>query len=124
MLLVRRRCAALGIIWCVFAMGVPACAQGYVNVLTAERASSLSGIVVDMTGVPVADVAVAECAPDFKDCFTVDHSDKGGHLSVHSTRAGKVHYLQFLSPGMDPACVTVTLSPFRGKLKVRLQVGQ
>jgi hypothetical protein len=123
MLRVRRCCIALGIIWCAVWVGTAALAQGNEAVMTAQRASSLSGVVIDMMGAPTADVAVAECSTDFKDCATVAHSDKNGHFSVHSTRVGKVHYLRFDLPGMDEGRVTVTLSRYAKKLTIQLVVG-
>jgi hypothetical protein len=108
---------------CALLMGTACFAQGNEAVLSAQRASSLSGIVVDGEGVPTADVAVAECSADFKDCVTAAHTDRDGLFSVRSTHAGKVHYLRFDLPGMDEARVTVTLSSFSKKLTIRLVVG-
>lgn len=91
--------------------------------MTAQRASSLSGIVVDVEAAPTANVAVAECSAGFKDCVTVAHSDKEGGFSVHSTHAGKIHYLRFDLPGMDEERVTVTLARYSKKLTIQLVVG-
>jgi hypothetical protein len=100
-----------------------ATAQGNMTVARTQRASSLNGMVVDGEGTPIVDVTVAECSVDFKECVTVAHSDKDGHFKVHSTLAGKIHYLRFDLPGMDEERVTVTLARFSKKLRVRLTVG-
>ncbi len=104
-------------------MGVAAFGQGNVAVFSAQRASSLSGIVVDGMDAPVPGVAVAECSDDFKECIEVARSDEGGRFSIQSARKGKVHYLRFDLPGMDEARVTVTLSRFSKKLTIWLAVG-
>jgi hypothetical protein len=120
---VRRFNVTLGIICCSLLKGTCAFAQGNVAILTAVHASSLSGIVVDREGTPTAAVAVAECSAGFEGCVTVAHSEKDGHFSVHSTHAGKVHYLRFDLPGMDEERVTVTLSGSSKKLTIQLTVG-
>src|ERR1039458_10705816 len=60
MLHTRRFCVALGFIWSSLWMGTDALAQGNEAVDHAQRANSLSGIVVDMAGAPVTGVARSE----------------------------------------------------------------
>ena len=123
MLHTRRFCVALGFIWCSLWMGTDALAQGNEAVDHAQRANSLSGIVVDMAGAPVTGVAVAECSAGFKDCVSEARSGKDGHFTIQSNRKGTVHYLRFDLPGLDEERETITLSRFSKKLTIRLVVG-
>ena len=119
----RRFFVILAVVTCVLSVDTPALAQGNETVMTAQRASSLSGIVVDPTGAAIAGVAVAECSAGFNDCVTVKHTDKDGRFNVRSARKSKVHYLQFLSPGMNQERVTVSITGLSKMLKIVLVVG-
>jgi hypothetical protein len=120
---VRWLCAILAVSPCPLSRGASALAQGNEIIERTQRANSLSGIVIDQMGASVAGVAVAECAADFNDCAVVEHTDKDGRFYIRSVRKGNVHYLRFISLGMDEERETVKLSTFSGKLKIRLVVG-
>jgi hypothetical protein len=120
---VQRLCVIVGLLLCAVPASTPALAQGNMVIERAQRASSLSGIVEDGMGAAIAGVAVAECSAHFNDCVTVERTDKDGRFNVRSARKGRVHNLQFLSLGMDQERVTVTLSHFSRKLRIKLVVG-
>src|SRR5580658_9102197 len=110
MMRIRRICAVSVVATCALAMGVWARAQGNAAVVREQRANSLNGTVVDKVGMPVGAVAIAECSEGFRDCVDVAKSDGDGRFKIASAQRGKVHYLRFLSPGMNEEREIVTLS--------------
>ena len=107
----------------LLAVAVSAMGQGNESVERSQTARSLNGTVVDPIKEPVKDVRIEECSAGFVDCEAVARSDSRGGVRVKSKRAGKVHYLQFTSPGFNVERETVRLSPFAKSLVVSLVVG-
>lgn len=108
---------------------------------------SLSGVVVDPTGAPIAGAVVEECKAPFTpiearnaqgkptgeilhgDCtqgsiVATKETNAHGHFSLPKAKEGKqTYYLHVSSPGFDPMQITVKLKFFaRAGVRIRLHI--
>ena len=120
----ERRFARLCVAVVILVGASPACAQ--LEVVTIERpfrAQSLSGVVVDPNGKPIAGVSVEARDPTFKSVLFATITDADGHFAFPAPKNGTVHYLHMESKGFDPMQMTVVLrSLARRGVRIRLNV--
>jgi hypothetical protein len=87
---------------------------------TPVRASSLSGVIVDMTGVPIPEVTV-----DVVDCPIGRSYGMPLNRRFSFDRKGleKLHCMHLSKVGFNPVEFQVKLSPLAGKMRVKLPIG-
>jgi len=142
-------CVQVGIALALLACSLPALAQ--LELITFERplrASSLAGIVVDPTGVPVSGVVVEDCDALFSpvlargaagepaqvalqgDCdrdpkhvLGSTETDANGHFVFPRAKLGTTHYLHLSCRGFDPMQIAVKLRFFaRPGVRIKLYI--
>jgi hypothetical protein len=98
---------------------------------TPVRASSLSGVIVDMTGIPIPEVTV-----DVVDCpigrsygmplnrrLATTLTDAQGEFSFDRKGLEKLYCMHLSKVGFNPVEFQVKLSPLAGKMRVKLPIG-
>ena len=89
-----------------------------------QFAKSLSAVVQDPDGSPLADVLVQEFSSDWKSVLRTGATDKRGKFSLPTVHGRKIYYLQFSAPGFDPLRVRIRVDRKRGaNLKLKLMIG-
>ena len=87
------------------------------------HARSVSGIVLDPVGEPLAGAEVKDYDPGFTSIRDSTTTDKSGFFSL--PRGGQsVHYLRIYARGMNPLQITVALRPFASSgIRVKVHIG-
>jgi hypothetical protein len=88
------------------------------------HSKTLSGIVLDPSGAPVAGVEINDCDDEFKQVMGTVTSDAKGSFSFRNTHRGTTHYLSFTARGFNPLRITVILEPSAARgFRVALPIG-
>jgi hypothetical protein len=114
----------LGSYFCRFFLPLKIDAQyQIVELADVQLAKSLSAVIQDQQGSPLANVLVQEFSPDWKTVWRTSVTDNHGRFSLVTVKGQKIYYLQFSTPGFDPLRVRVQVDRKRGaSLKLMLTI--
>jgi hypothetical protein len=88
-----------------------------------QSAKSLSAVIQDPTGFPLAKVLVEEFSSDWKTLLRTTATDKHGRFSLATEQRRNIYYIQLSSPGFDPLRVRIQVDRKGGRnLELKLVI--
>jgi hypothetical protein len=125
-----RRAAYIAVVF--FALTATARSEYYTLVLAKPvRSSGLSGVVLDPSGaiIPNATVDMVACPVDMmsgrlaSQTLATTHSDLRGEFAFDRKVFKKPYCVHISAAGFNPLEFVVKISPFAGKIRVKLPIG-
>lgn len=86
-----------------------------IEIARIQTVKSLSGVVRDTTGAPIAGATVTELSSDGKTVIRTTLTDKVGNFSLSQNTQNKVHHLKVSMNGFNPLLLHVKLSKWTSR---------